>query len=76
LPPATDLPDGQISLRAVKIYLMARRIFFPSATQLGFTRVGHLTLSKSDKSDFDVGREAAFAPVSAPPPRDTEKFYA
>src|SRR2546426_3566608 len=31
---------------------------FPSPTQLGFTRVGHLTWSKSDTSDFDVGEGA------------------
>src|SRR6202022_515499 len=32
---------------------------FTSPTQLGFTRVGHLKLSKSDKSDFDGRGEIA-----------------
>src|SRR5882757_7997551 len=35
---------------------MRRRRRAPSPTQLGFTRVGHLKLSKSDISDFDRER--------------------
>jgi hypothetical protein len=49
--------DRQVTKQPVGQITMSRqRWWAPSPSQLGFTRVGHLRLSKSDISDFDRER--------------------